>query len=190
MKASGFSLVETLVVSCIVAILSAVIWMAAGPRLRAQAELRSAKSNLRQLAFAVNLYMSDNKDEPPISLRNVAIPGLSISDPRNGGQLIYTLGRLEVSRQGLGEFESFGFNPAVNSIIKCPGVNDWHGRTDTMMVPNGRGGFKPFEVPALGKDDKLHLLGVRLDGSTGWFDTFEGWEKDLPKPMPIGSVKN
>jgi len=183
---TGLSLVEILTVISILLILSFVVWLALAPRARRSGQITELKNRFRQLAAAVNLYMIDHDGQAPPSLELVAA-GISLRDPISGGGFEYVLSQVSEKHRGL-NWESLGFNPAVNSIIKSTGVNDHKGRTDTLMVPDGHGGWMPWDVPLLEPGQRFRRLGVRLDGSIGWFDSTEDWQKNVPQldPPPPG----
>lgn len=183
-RRTAFSMVEMLAVIAIVAFLIGTLWMVLAPRVRASAQVSEVRSRLKQHALAINLYMIDQEGIPPISLEGL-VPGLSTQDPRSGGHFEYTLSAVPTEYHGL-RIADYGFEPAKDPVVKCGSINDWHGETITMEASDGRGGHWPYEVPALGPNDRMNVLGARLDGSVGWVPLHDEWKKNLPplKPTP------
>ena len=177
----AFSLVELMVVIAVVALLSGTTWMVVAPRLRTATETTETKIRLKQFALAINMYMTDHDGAPPPSLREVERPGLPNLDPRSGSGFAYVFG-LATAYRGL-DLPSAGFDPATNAVVKST-TNDWHGTTETTMVPVPGGGVRPYEVPILPFGATVHFLGARLDGSIGWFDIVEPWQTRLPSIVP------
>ena len=68
----GISLVEVLVVTAIVAVLSAIIWLFLGPRTKVSAMERAVGADLSQLVVATHLYMADHDGEYPNWPRDLA----------------------------------------------------------------------------------------------------------------------
>jgi prepilin-type N-terminal cleavage/methylation domain-containing protein len=62
-KSEGFSLVEVLIVTAIIALLAGIIFTASAPARRA-AQVASCMSNLRQIGMAYSMYLSDYGQYP------------------------------------------------------------------------------------------------------------------------------
>ena len=181
-RRSAFTLVETLVVIAIIALLSGTLWMVLAPRAHRAAQVADVRSRLRQCALAINFYMNDHDGEPPITLNHL-VPGLSIVDPIGGGNFDYPLSTGTFERSHIHILE-YGFDPSRDAVVKCGTINDWHGETQTTMTSDGNGHQWPYEVPILGLKDTMHVLGARLDGSVGWVNSIDSWEENLPPIQP------
>lgn len=174
----GFSLVEALVAASIIAVLASAAALVYFPRAREATERTEAATNLKQLALRINLYWTDHGKYPG-SLKDIA-GEIPLRDPRTG-PLIYDLTSESTPRRNIENFEQYGFDPATDPIIYKPGINRHVGETEVKVVPDGRGGTVSYLVPILRLGQPLYVLGVRLDGSVGWFNIVgKRWVDNLP----------
>lgn len=81
----GFTLAEILVVIAIVAIVTAIAWMAIGGRVKAAAKRAVLASDLRQIAMAISIYRGDNDDGFPSNWRGIGYYGINKKDKFSPG---------------------------------------------------------------------------------------------------------
>lgn len=81
----GFTLAEILVVIAIVAIVTAIAWMAIGGRVKAAAKRAGLASDLRQIAMAISIYRGDNDDGFPSNWRGIGYCGINKKDKFSPG---------------------------------------------------------------------------------------------------------
>lgn len=112
MKRKGFTLIELLVVIAIIAILAAILFPVFA-RAREKARQASCQSNLKQIAIACNMYMSDYDNTAPYLNRG---PGNQTDDWVNGSPVISSTGKYTWA---------VSFQPYVKNaqIFQCPSRN-------------------------------------------------------------------
>lgn len=145
-RARGITLVETLAVISIVAVLTAVLTFAVFGRSQKEAVRASIKSDLKQCVMAINMYLADNDGGYP---RYMHETGYGAPDPsgkyRDGeGQLVgrdgYLLTYYWVAQQVHSRFNPrWRFDPEKHSIVNaefdrepthlktCPSIREWNG---------------------------------------------------------------
>lgn len=185
----GLSLVEMLIVTLIIGILSAIT-LSVLVTARKGAEKAVVSNQLKQVSLAVGLYMSNNDDIPPASLgalkRASGLPLATFRSPKSGLDFYYTHSFMQVARNGRG-VNAPGFEPSQNSIVKDLHWTDFNCGPDnrnclvrTWVDKSGKGWA--YTVPTLRQGQSYRVLGARLDGSVGWFQQLEDWERSLVEP--------
>jgi type II secretory pathway pseudopilin PulG len=177
----GFTLTEILVVIAIVltlvGILAAVVW----PRAKESARITQNGQQLKQVALAINIYMQDHDDQPPLRLEGIATDEI-IRDPVTCVRYFYKLvpGQVLISRKSA---QQFGFDWSADAVVVCPSCSRHKGDFDVMEYPCPDGRMSHYRVPLLDVGEKNYVLGARIDGSVGYFQEPPEWQKNLP-PLP------
>ncbi len=174
----GWTLVEVLGVAMILAVLAGIVALVAGPRMKRSATVAEAGNHLRQLSFALNLYMNEHDGLPPRTIEPL-LSGLPARDPL-GGSWLYSWVRFTPDREGI-DFADYGFEIGKDAVFRCSRVHNHRGKVETLVMRVD--GHPPIvqHVPILDAGQKLGLLGSRLDGSVGWFPSPPNWELALPQ---------
>ena len=112
-RATGFTLVELLVVIGIIATLAALL-LPAISRARMQSQQTICASNLRQLGTAFIAYAQDNRDQWPES---ASYAGENPSD-----WVWWEPNRInQIGRGGIGPYLHLSNSPSALAVLRCPG---------------------------------------------------------------------
>ncbi|HWA84439.1 MAG TPA: type II secretion system protein [Fimbriimonadaceae bacterium] len=182
MRQRGLTLVETIVVTGIIAFLVAVTWLLIAPALKAKGIETHIRADLRQFVAAITMYRSDNDDRLP-PRKTVLISGTPMAYANwpegsvyagyasSSGDYYYTQPyRMQV-------FESLPgtqnhFDPNVNPIVKALFFMRKVGRERYWMYEYGGGGRWAE------RNDYRCLCGF-LDGSVRWAKAREPYEDEF-----------
>lgn len=178
-RQNGLTLVETLIVIAIVAVLGATIGLVIMGPAKSTAVRIDCSATLKQTALAINLYIDNNDSKHQLSLDSLDDEVVTRC-PQYRFKYIYATGyAFNQNGHRVPRWES-EFEPSLNSIVKCPTHNNWKGETE-MLTTKVDGATVSFPVPSLSDINKLRLLGARLDGSVSYFDVREEWENNAPQ---------
>lgn len=161
-KNSGVSLVEIIVVISIIAVVGMVIGLVIGPRAKEAGLRATCTSNLRQLAFAWNLYRIDNDDAPPLTLAQIG-PRIWYC-PLDDIPYVYNGSALLLTPEGVWKY-SETFNPSTHPIIKCIQHHRHTGETELNPMTNAFGKSVMRKTPIFNEGDVWNVLSVTMDGS-------------------------
>ncbi|HEY3320170.1 MAG TPA: type II secretion system protein [Planctomycetota bacterium] len=161
--AAGFTLIEILVVISIIALLAALV-LPVLSRARAEGQRTACKSNLSQLAKAVQMYASENHSAYPVASQrptmNSAHPSLrTVLSPYTPDVRVFCC---PADHQGFYQKEglSYEWNIMLNGIIQDGLLDQFLGPSKTPMIYDYEN-FHPGGGPWGGKNV------VFLDGSVG-----------------------
>jgi hypothetical protein len=183
MKRKGITLVEVLVVTAIVVSLVAVGWMLLAQAAKRRALEVGVRNDLRQFVVALTMYKSDYDGVYPLGadalhrhVPNVPLEPTNIREPLPGcgaGSVEYHFTRnisiLTLEKKYHAEYP---FDERVNPVVKTPGICRKPGTTQEFVF-YGAGHWQPRV-----REVKL-VLGAKIDGSVGWFDSLEQWEEEF-----------
>jgi prepilin-type processing-associated H-X9-DG protein/prepilin-type N-terminal cleavage/methylation domain-containing protein len=155
----AFTLVELLVVIAIIAILVSIL-LPALSQAKASAKSVKCKSNLRQLALAVQLYVGDSSAYPTLQRNTGQISGtnwLEVSEPYLGKLAGLTDLRRCPNDSGRMDFTSYGYNFA--------GSKNWQIFGDVPIYGLGLGGQydergRFWPVPEAGVRSPSQMIGL------------------------------
>lgn len=178
----AYSLIEILTVVAIIICVSAVLWLAAGPKVKLGAVGSVVRSELRQLHNALNLYMIDYDGAYPTGMRALKahIPATqrktkAVVTPIPGCSkyLEYHFTRnIDILRGETTYAARFPFDITRNPIFK---------QSFFCMIPGTQEDFQCTltngQVQVVKREVK-HVLGIRMDGKVDWFDMSEQWEDE------------
>lgn len=154
MKRMGFTLIELLVVISTIALLMAMLVPALGPS-KNQARAILCGSNIKQLAFALSMYASDNEtfphalDETPLRPPAGGYPGNPMYDRMGWWWFNYTT---DYSRT----------SPGKPSIILCPSRKIGDGMLKTNVLCGNYGVNRSICKSSSGWSDHLEFTGRPL----------------------------
>ena len=147
---AGFTLLELLVVIAILGLLASLLLPTLG---RAKAEVRATAclSNLRQIGFALQIYVSENHNRLPVMRDRPATPGVvSAALPSPDLVLSSQLGNTNVLRCPSDDrqvFERTGSSYAWNSLL--------NGQDADRLEVFGMN-FDPHQIPVLFDKEDFH----------------------------------
>jgi type II secretory pathway pseudopilin PulG len=180
---AGITLVEILIATLIVAILSATLWMVLAPRTKESAFEVQIKNDLKQLVSGLHVYMADNDDKyaPMMTSLPDTLPkrmkATRAMRPDATGryltELDYNYTYTTFARRVEKYFNPTNrFDPAKNAIFKAP----FHPRKKKGIhyQITSPGVFKAHQT-----NNAADFLGVRMDGSIAWFNFWELWEYEM-----------
>ncbi|MEZ0326537.1 MAG: type II secretion system protein [Fimbriimonas sp.] len=178
----GITLLETLIVGFIVVILSAVAYAMIAPRAKASAHQVECKTNLKNLASGLNIYMGDNDGLPPPSL-SLANNGKEPSCPMDRIRYMYSGNFIAMNNEGRASWVG-NFDPNKHAVVKCIQHNDNTGPYELMPMTNVDGVSVMRKVPLLPEGKTLNLMSVLLDGSIRFRPLIDDYMTDLDKIAP------
>lgn len=178
-KTRAIALIEVMVVCGIVLVLAAALGLVIAPALKKRGVETRVRTDLRQLAVAINGYMRDNDDLYPLTLNSLGkgVPReLANWNPRveqYGG-----LGRArygyEANYRTLQNAEKYNahirFDPNRYAMVSAPFYARQTG------VRRVRWFRQPDGTYQQGPDRVSIVLGAWLDGHIDWKDDFDEWQ--------------
>jgi hypothetical protein len=181
---SGISLIESLVVAFVIAVIAGISYALIAPRAKEAAHQVECKANLRNLAAGINLYMTDYEGLPPEALTLVN-NGREPSCPMDRMRYMYTGNFAALTKEGRADWVQ-NFEPSRHAIIKCIQHNDNSGPYELMPMTNVDGVSVMRKVPLLPAGKELKLLSVLLDGSIKYGPTIDDYMTDTGRDAPRG----
>lgn len=183
MKRRGMSLVEVIMVAAIVMSLAAIAWLLIAPAAKRRGVQATLTSDLHQIAMSIRMYMADTDDAWPATLECVkaVYPSTPIKPPVakdqfpecGGGRATYDYTRNYGYMQGERAYDAeFPFDVNRNAIVKADFFCWIPGTKEQVMVFGD--GVKQWSIQPVRRS-----LGVRLDGSVGWFRPWEDWQEEF-----------
>jgi hypothetical protein len=176
------TLVEVIVVIVVLLTLVAIVWLVIGPRAKEAAYGASVRHDLSQLQISLQLYMSDYDDEFPhrfsalrTHVREAPHKSTGMAQPLTGCASRTTYRFMRHADYLLGESmysAKFPFDPAVNAVFKAPFFCRKPGSQESFNFMTTGGQVQELSRPV------HEVLGVRLDGAIGWFDSHEQWQEE------------
>ena len=176
----GLSLIEIIVVIAIIMTLLGILVAVIVPRAKESARIAQNRSQLRQVAVAINLYMVDWDDVHPIRLEGIVEEQL-LYDHQTCVPYMYHLGAGQLQQSGLHPSE-FGFDEAVHPVVVCTSCSRHTGAFSVMQYPCKDGRMSTYKIPQLEMGGTNYVLGAKLSGGTGYFAEPPDWFKNLPEP--------
>ena len=180
---AGITLVEILIATLIVAILSATLWMVLAPRTKESAFEVQIKNDLKQLVGGLHVYMADNDDTyaPMMTSLPDTLPKRMQTTramrPDAVGSYLTSLEYLYTYTTYARRVEKyfnpkFRFDTAANAIFKAP----FHLKPSS--GPNYQMREAGILTPSTSKNH-YDILGVRVDGSITWMRNPAPWEMEM-----------
>lgn len=181
-RAPGFTLVEIVVVMGIILVLCAVLWFALGPAVRAKGWEARIRSDLHQIAVAIDLYRQDYDDRLPLSLASLPkttpqkidgwpqVSSYSLGYPTDGTYKYMMSHRMQVFQE---RFAKVKWRPEDDPIV----LATFFRRATGARI---RKCFEPVEGQiAWHKMDEVLVLGAFVDGSVRWTDIDPQWHMEF-----------
>lgn len=176
----GVTLIELLVSISIIAVITSAIGLVYVPRARKAAAKVDAIARMRQVVVRINQFAADRDGQFPRYLETVS-KGISIDyDSDNPGTFHYALSRRGTSVRHIEGFEPYGFEPGSDPVLYCLGLTNYNGATVPSLSKDKFGNPLVRRIPAPRPGEKVWVLGMRLDGSAGWFEFPAAWTKNIP----------
>lgn len=168
-----------MIVITIIIILAAITWALVGPGAKERARLTEIRSNLRQVAASINVYMTDWDGYAPPRLDDL-VPAEMLRDPNSCVPYVYIFSFGELLEGGQRPSD-YGFSESSDPVIYATTTSRNLRKYDVMEYPcpDGRTGY--YKVPLLDIGEANELMAARLDGSTDYFRYPPDWMENLPE---------
>jgi competence protein ComGC len=177
----GWTLLEVMIVILIIMVLAGISYMLIAPRARVSADEVKCRSNLRQLAASLNIYMSDYDGWPAPSL--LALESLEPACPIDLVAYDYSGNFVALNRNGRSDWVA-NFEPNRHPVIKCIQHHTHKGAFEIMRFTNIRGEEVARRVPLLEEGQLWRVLSVLLDGSVRYRPFIDDYMTDLDRDAP------
>ncbi len=182
-ETKGITLIEVMIVAAIVVVLLGVLWLAVGPSVKRKALETRVFSDLRQIAAAYNIYVSENDGKYPYSMASLpktlpqGLPGenhYGALAPFHYGPRIYFLCHSQLDEDDMDRLGStLRWDPATDGIVDASFIERITGKKIMGRLYGPNGFYRMIE------QDEFFIPSVRVDGSCYWMCYPENWKNEL-----------